>query len=249
MSTSGFYDQMSDYYHLIYPDWPNSIRRQAGHLDAILTEHCRSGGRQLLDAACGIGTQSLGLAMLGYEVTASDISPKSVERLLREAADRRLSLNGSVADMTRAYEHHQRQFDAVLACDNAVPHLLSDELIVQAFEQFYRCTRDGGCCIVSVRAYSGEPRYDTVFQPYGIRSFQDKKLILFQVQEYEGIQYNVSMYFIEDGPSPCPTYVMKSRYYAVTVDKLASLLRQAGFREVVQADDAFFQPVLIGLKR
>ena len=36
------------------------------------------------------------------------------------------------------------QFDLVMACDNAVPHLLSDAEILRAFGQMFACTRPGG---------------------------------------------------------------------------------------------------------
>lgn len=47
-------------------------------------------------------------------------------RAQREASLRGLSIHCSVADMRRVHEHHQRTFEVVLACDNSIPHLLSD---------------------------------------------------------------------------------------------------------------------------
>ena len=41
-------------------------------LDEIIHETWGDKVSEVLDAACGIGTQSLGLAKLGYQVTASD---------------------------------------------------------------------------------------------------------------------------------------------------------------------------------
>ena len=46
----------------------------------------------ILDVACGIGTQTLGLAALGHRVTASDLSAGAVEvtdRAVRWATPRR----------------------------------------------------------------------------------------------------------------------------------------------------------------
>src|SRR5262245_21741803 len=123
---SDFYDELAPLYHLIYPDWEASIRRQGQALDAILRSRSGSPPPTILDAACGVGTQSLALAELGYEVTASDLSPGAVERASREAAARGLALRTSVADMREAFDHHGRTFDAVISCDNSVPHLLTD---------------------------------------------------------------------------------------------------------------------------
>jgi ubiquinone/menaquinone biosynthesis C-methylase UbiE len=40
----------------------------------------------VLDCACGIGTQAIGLAKRGYRVVRSDISRRDLERAEREAA-------------------------------------------------------------------------------------------------------------------------------------------------------------------
>ncbi len=43
-------------------------------LDKIFNENGFDRGAHILDCACGIGTQAIGLASMGYQVTASDIS-------------------------------------------------------------------------------------------------------------------------------------------------------------------------------
>jgi len=44
----------------------------------------------------------------------------------REAEQRGLAIDFSVADMREVSSRHLRPFDVVIACDNSVPHLLSD---------------------------------------------------------------------------------------------------------------------------
>jgi 2-polyprenyl-3-methyl-5-hydroxy-6-metoxy-1,4-benzoquinol methylase len=94
-----FYDQLAPYYHLIFPDWEASIQRQAAALDGIISAHWGDVRMSILDLACGIGTQALGLASLGHTVTASDVSPTAVERARREAHKRSLRIDFSVADI------------------------------------------------------------------------------------------------------------------------------------------------------
>ncbi len=69
-----FYDELTPLYHVIYQDWDKSIQKQARNLDALIQKHFGTNNFSILDVSCGIGTQSLGLAKLGYQVTASDIS-------------------------------------------------------------------------------------------------------------------------------------------------------------------------------
>ena len=249
MSVTGFYDQLAPFYHLVYPDWEASIKRQASELDGIIREFWGEDATSILDVACGIGTQSLGLAQLDYTVTASDLSNAEIERAKEEAGKRVLEINFSIADMREVYTHHQRQFDVVIACDNAVPHLLTDEDILIAFRQFYACTRPGGGCIISVRDYEKEERSGVQVKPYGLHMVGKARYLIFQVWAFRDMVYEMSMYLIEDrGGSDCITQVMRADYYAVEIDKLISLMRQAGFRQVQRLDRRFFQPVIIGTR-
>jgi SAM-dependent methyltransferase len=246
MDSRAFYDHLAPFYHLIYQDWDASIARQAASLDGLLKEHWGDQVKTILDVACGVGTQSLGLASLGYTVTASDLSPEEVERARKEAAARGLHIDLSVADMREAHAHHKAQFDLVIACDNAVPHLLSDADLLNAFQQMYRCVRPGGGCLISVRDYEKEDRSGVHVKPYGVRIEGSTKYIVLQVWEFFGSIYNLAMYFVEDkGEAGCVTHVMRTRYYAVGIDTLMSLLSQAGFVDVERIDGRFFQPVII----
>src|SRR5438876_5527565 len=99
MDTSRFYDDIADLYHLVYADWPASMRRQAEVLDGILQSALGEGPHRILDVSCGIGTQALGLAALRHAVTASDVSVRAIERARREAEQRGLEVKFSIADM------------------------------------------------------------------------------------------------------------------------------------------------------
>jgi hypothetical protein len=63
-----FYDQLSSYYKYIFRDWDASVHRQAAILDEVIREYFGENVHAILDAACGIGTQAIGLAS---EVTSS----------------------------------------------------------------------------------------------------------------------------------------------------------------------------------
>ncbi len=244
-----FYANLAPLYHLIYPDWEKSIERQASMLDVIIRETWGEKITKILDAACGIGTQSLGLAKLGYQVTASDLSPHEVERAKREAAARSLTIAFSTADMRSVCDQHAARFDLVIACDNAVPHLLSDAEILSAFQQFYACLRPGGGCIISVRDYAAENMTGQNIKLYGTREENGITYLIFQKWDCHGEFYDLSMYFIEDdGGSDIKTHVMRSKYNAVGTTRLIELMTEAGFVDVGRLDDKFFQPVIIGTR-
>lgn len=247
-STTHFYDGLADSYHLVYADWNGSVERQGVALDRVIRQLLGPGRRRILDVACGIGTQSLGLAALGHVVVGSDISASAIKRAEREAVARGLQLELSVADMRSAHAHHRAQFDVVLCADNALPHLLTDDEILAALRQFYACTAPGGLCLVSTRDYGKEERGGTRFVPHGVRTDDDARCIVFQVWEWRGDWYDVSLYLVRDrGESGCAATVHRSTYYAVPVERTCVLMGEAGFVDVALLEEsAYFQPLLAG---
>jgi SAM-dependent methyltransferase len=182
-------------------------------------------------------------------VTGSDLSSESIERARREARKRSLDIPFSVADMRQAHAHHREQFDLVIACDNAVPHLLTDLDLLAALQHCFACTRPGGGCLLTVRDYDREERAGTQVKPYGIRSEGNARYLVFQVWDFHGPIYDLAMYFVEDrGGVNCTTRVMRSRYYAIGTDALMALMRQGGFVQVERIDGRFYQPVLVGTR-
>jgi SAM-dependent methyltransferase len=247
---TNFYDQLAPFYHIIYGDWNAAIARQATQLSNIIREHWGEQVQNILDVSCGIGTQAIGLATQGYTVTASDLSAQAIDRAQREAQQRSLEISFSVCDMRAVYRHHQAQFDVVLSCDNSIPHLLNDVEILTALQQMYACTRPGGGCLLTIRDYDKEPRGTGIVKPYGIREAADKRYLVFQVWDFSGETYDLSMYFVEDDrPSnTANTTVLRSRYYALSPNHLIKLMEQVGYRSVTRLDDQFFQPIVIGTK-
>jgi SAM-dependent methyltransferase len=247
MSAAEFYDALAPYYHLNYGDWQAGIERQGEALEAILRAQGTPPPAEILDAACGIGTQSLALAARGYRVTGSDLSAGAVARARKEAAERGLAIDFTVADMRAAADHHRRTFDVVMACDNSIPHLLTDAEILTALAQFYRCTAPGGLCLLSVRDYSRETREGTQVRPPVVHRHGGARTVLFQVWEFEGPVYDMSLYVVEDDGGAEPrTQVFRSRYYAVRLEVLERLMAEAGFRAVERLEQPFYQPVLLG---
>lgn len=124
--TASFYDQLAPFYHLLYGDWERSVAQQGEALADLLHSAGVEPGEPVLDAACGIGTQTLGLLAHGCKVTASDISPGAIERLRTELARRSVQAATHVDDLRTLACTASGSMAAVIACDNSLPHLLSD---------------------------------------------------------------------------------------------------------------------------
>jgi len=245
--TTPFYDGLAPYYHLLYADWDRTVNEQGAALAALLGELGVESGASILDAACGIGTQTLGLVQRGYEVTASDISPAAIDRLKSELSSRALEATVQVDDFRTLRHIDSGSLAAVLACDNSIPHLLSDAEILEAFRSWYRCLMPGGVAILSVRDYESIERKTPDVRPYGLRYDGGNRLLVVQVWEWDADQYDVRMYITsESSTGECATRLLRSRYYAVSITRLSELLQEAGFVDVIRRDAVLFQPVIIG---
>jgi SAM-dependent methyltransferase len=245
-----FYDGLAPLYHLVYENWEASIERQGKALDSIIRSYLGETPQSILDVACGIGTQCLGLAALGHQVMGSDLSPAAVERARREALSRDMSIDFTVADMRAPNNFRGRHFDVVLCADNSLPHLLSDEEIAGALGQFHAALKPGGLCLISLRDYAAMERGGVQVKQHGIRSENGTRWILFQLWEWRGSIYDLQFYFVaDDGQSSCVTHVFRSSYYAVSIEHLVRLMVSVGFEQVRRIDDVFFQPVIAGRRR
>jgi SAM-dependent methyltransferase len=243
--TASFFDQLAPYFHLLYGDWQSSVARQGEALAKFLREAGVLAGEPVLDAACGIGTQTLGLVEQGYRVTASDISPGAIERLETELSRRSLQATTQVDDLRTLKCTASGSMAAVIACDNSIAHLLSDAELLEAFRSCYRCLRPGGVAVFSVRDYAAIERRNPDVRPYGLRYEAGGRFLAVQVWEWDGDQYDLRMYLTsESSAGVCETKVLRSRLYAVSIDRLLSLLGEAGFVGAERRDDVLFQPVL-----
>lgn len=249
-SSEDFYDSLAEYYKLIYHDWDRSVTRQAEALDVVIRQHFGTHASKVLDAACGVGTQAIGLAELGYQVVAGDISSRALSSGELEASKRGLAIEWVRADMRELALIFERSFDVVIACDNSVPHLLSDEDILKAFRSFHELTQPRGGAIISVRDYGSVEKGGVLINPRRVHQAEGVRTILFDTWEFEGQHYQVTIYIVEDDGEVTPQTkaIRGGRYYAVPIERLVELFTEAGFGEVFVLKEAFFQPVLVAKK-
>jgi 2-polyprenyl-3-methyl-5-hydroxy-6-metoxy-1,4-benzoquinol methylase len=245
-----FYDELAEYYRLIYPDWETSVLNQAKALDNVIQERFGPNAKKILDAACGIGTQAIGLAQLGYEVSASDISSSEIALAEQETSVRREDIHFRCVDMRQVDQAFTDKFDVVIACDNAIPHLLTDQEISSAFLAFHRSLKSGGGLIISVRDYEAMNLGGTQVHPRLVHEENNVRLVLCDVWDFDDNKYDITIYVIrDDGSDTIYTKAIRGgRYYCISISELVELLTAANFTNVEVLQDAFFQPLLVASK-
>jgi ubiquinone/menaquinone biosynthesis C-methylase UbiE len=247
-SVRQFYDRLAADYHLIYPDWAASVARQGASLNKLISAQLGDGPQTVLDCACGIGTQAIGLAVCGHRVTGSDLSPTAAARANREAGIRDVMLATAACDMRRLPFQASR-FDVVVCADNSLPHLLTAHDLHAALSEMRRVLRDDGLLMISIRAYEQARRQHPTSTAPQVSQGSDGQTITFQLWDWhaDGEHYDLHhVQLLPDGETWTPR-VRRTTYWALTQRQLTDYVIDAGFTEPVwhqPEESGFFQPLL-----
>ena len=151
--TQTFYNSLASQYDKLFFDWQATTKEQALILDRLFADSGFDRTARVLDCACGIGTQAIGLAALGYAVTASDISDGDLAEARARAEKNGVSIRFEHADFCALSDTFTEQFDIVIAMDNALPHMLTGEALEKAVRSMVGQIRPGGIFVASIRDY------------------------------------------------------------------------------------------------
>ena len=151
--STAFYEGMSPHYHLLFDDWDAAVVEQGRVLDRLVAGLRGRGPWRVLDAACGIGTQALGLSLCGHDVLGTDLSTPALTRAGREAARLGLRLPTRVADFRTLSAAVPERFDVAVVLDNSLAHLLTQDELTGAAQELAAVLVPGGLLLVSTRDY------------------------------------------------------------------------------------------------
>jgi len=251
MSARDFYDRLAADYHLVYQDWEAAIERQADALDQLIRSAC-PGAKEILDCSCGIGTQAIGLARRGYRVHGTDVSERSLDRARKEAERLGARVSFGVCDF-RDLSSVDGLFDVVISCDNAIPHMLTDDDVRRVFAAMYAKLRRGGLIVISVRDYDKWMiERPTTGLPV-IHAGPPRRVVvrLHDWDAPDSPMYTVRFLILTEGPSGWTVEQHSTHYRALKRSELDGAAQLAGFVRTAwhtAEEVAFYQPVMTALK-
>lgn len=252
-SVRRFYDDLAPDYHRVFPDWDASMAAQARSLDTLVRTRLGAGPHRLLDAACGIGTQAIGLARRGHHVIGTDLSPRAATRAGTEAVARGAGLPTAAADL-RALPFRPAVFDVALCADNSLPHLLTSDDIRAALTGLRRVLRDGGLLLLTVRDYDEARRTRPTAPPPQLSTDADgRETITLQLWRWhdDGERYDLRHIQLTGEGDERRVRERRTTYWALTRRQLTDFAIEAGFTAVTwhaPAETGFYQPVLTALR-
>ena len=233
---------------MIFEDWDRAIDRQSKVLDHLLNVQKADRPLKILDCACGIGTQAIGLARFGHKVTASDLSGAAVTRARQEAEIRGLDISFLVSDMTSMSEILESPFDVVVAMDNALPHLSRDQ-VRRALRAIGSKLAQNGQFIASIRDYDELLNHRPTMQQPAFYGDPGERRIVHQVWDWiDAERYIVHLYITEESNHTWTTHHFVSEYRCILRSELSNELESAGFKDVqwlMQGESGYYQPIVL----
>jgi len=249
--TQTFYDNMAAQYDKLFLDWEATTQEQAIILNKIITDYGFDTSAHVLDCACGIGTQSIGLAALGYNVTSSDISDGELAEAKVRAEKNGIQIRFEHADFCALSDAFSEQFDIIVAMDNALPHMLTSEKLNAAVHSITGQIREDGIFVASIRDYDSLMEEKPPYSPPYIHKTEKGQRVSFQTWTWNDDNYNLVQYIIDD-EDELKVSKFECEYRATRRKELTDLLMANGCSEVVwkfPEETSFYQPIVVARRR
>ena len=248
--TQTFYDNLASQYDKLFSDWQAATWEQAVILNRLFEDNGFDRSASVLDCACGIGTQAIGLAALGYAVAASDISDAELAEAKARAAANHVQLRFERADFRALAEVFPAPFDIVICMDNALPHMLSADALAAAVQSIAGRLAEGGLFVASIRDYNALLESRPPYSPPYIHQTAAGRRVSFQTWDWNGDHYKLTQYIIDD-EGALQVSKFDCEYRATRREELTRLLLSSGCRDVVwklPEETGFYQPIVLARK-
>ena len=245
-----FYDNLASQYDKLFLDWQATTHEQAAILSSLFQANGFDTSANILDCACGIGTQAIGLASLGYSVTASDISDGEIAQAKARAANNHVKIRFEHADFCALADTFPDQFDIVICMDNALPHMLSGSVLEAAIKSITKQMVTGGMFVASIRDYDALLAEKPPYSPPYIHKTDAGQRVSFQTWNWDGDRYKLTQYIIDDEEA-LQISKFDCEYRAIRREELTNLLMANGCGKVewkFPEETGFYQPIVIARK-
>lgn len=249
--TQTFYDNLASQYDKLFLDWQSTTQEQAVILNQLFSDNGFDKTARVLDCACGIGTQAIGLASFGYHVTASDISDGELAEAKERAAKNNVTIRFEHADFCALSETFSEPFDIVIAMDNALPHMLSKSALNAAVQSITNQIVTGGMFVASIRDYDALLMDKPPYSPPYIHKTEKGQRVSFQTWTWDDDHYKLVQYIIDDEKT-LQISKFECEYRATRREELTNLLLSNGCSHVewkFPEETGFYQPIVIAKKQ
>lgn len=220
MKKEKMYYELAKYYDMIYSTV--DYRKESEKIRKIIMEKCKSGGKELLDVACGTG-RHLNYLKKHFSCTGIDLSSP----MLREARKKVKSVKFVKGDMKSF--NLNKKFDAIICMFRAIGYVKTYPNLRKTIKNFAKHLKPGGVLI---------------FEPwYSRQSFKDGSLYMMNHEDNNFIISMVGFQKMKGRNSEfCNHYLIGEKNKGIKyfsdrheaglfdVDKTLEIMKEAGLR-------------------
>lgn len=189
------------------------------------------------------------LAASGYQVVGSDYTAAALVRARELADERDIPIRLVEADVRRLDAVIDERFDAVLSCDNSLPHLLTDADLAAALTAIHGRLRPGGRFVASIRDYDALVRDRVTGVMPGVVDVDGEARILGQAWQWapDMRTVRIHMFILRQVAGEWRSVVRATTFRALRRVEFTAALRAAGFADVEWIEPGpggYYQPVV-----
>jgi SAM-dependent methyltransferase len=223
---------LAEYYDAVI-NWEKRLAREM----PLLEEIARSAGSRILVPACGTGGHVVALAQRGFHVLGFDTDESAVEftrQRISSCATSIAAAGGEArAQMLRMEDANQlgSVHDAAFCLGNALPGLSGPAQLLAALRGVADALRAGGIFFTQNLNYDCRWREKAAWFPLLSGETRTEEVLLVKFADYAGEFINFHAMFLsrEKPAGKWQALVRSSRQVPLFRDRLADLLREAGF--------------------
>jgi 2-polyprenyl-3-methyl-5-hydroxy-6-metoxy-1,4-benzoquinol methylase len=194
--------------------------------------------RSAVDAGCGTGFYSLLLAWLGVKVTAADVSSEMISRLKQHATEMKLNVEIVLSDFQHLADVVHQKVDAVFCLGNTLPHLLSNDDLLESLRGFKSLLNSNGILILQLLNYQKIMKQQVRIQ--NVKERGGKTFVRFYDYQNNTIAFNILT--LERNGNQIVHHLQTTTLNPLTSSHLTEQLTTAGFKQVVHHGSLSLEP-------
>lgn len=220
LSADSFYNEISDFYEKMI-DFEKNLELRINAYQKIFPEKGK-----VADLGCGVGLDSLAMAINGHKVTAFDISPKMVDETKKNAIKYKVDITAFVNSYETISQKFNHKFNYVISVGNTIAHVNSKQLN-NAIKKMYDLLLPGGKLFLHILNYPLIKKENKKIN--NIANRDGKIIIRFYDFRKDDLDFNI-LSFPQN--SPKEFQLVTTKHYPHTKNKIGNYLKVAGFTKV-----------------
>lgn len=178
------------------------------------------------DIGCGIGLDSIALALNGHHMTAFDISPKMIDEVKQNSIKYKVEIETHIQSFDSLPKSDKGKYNFIVSVGNTIAHLESKQL-KSAIKKIYGLLLPGGKVFLHILNYGLIKKENKRIN--NIANRDGKIIIRFYDFRKNDLDFNILSF---QQNSPKDFKLVTTKHYPHTKNEIESYLKAAGFEKI-----------------